>query len=84
VNVADKLLEEFVVGEGAEGDEIISGRRLLTADECEELKSHCTLKFECASNPGISWSFPCDDSHQNLHDALLAVGNASGRVSIWR
>jgi len=40
VNVSDKLLEEFVLGD--EGDEIISGNRLLTTQECEELKSHCT------------------------------------------
>jgi hypothetical protein len=50
VNVADKLLEEFVLGDGAEEDEIISGSRLLTAEECEELKSHCTTKFKCTSN----------------------------------
>ena len=83
MNVTDKLMEEFVLAEEADREEIISGDRPLTTQQCEELKAHCTSHFDCASKLGMSWSFPCDVSRENPRDALVAVGSASGRVSIW-
>ena len=67
-----------------DAEDILSGEKLLSPEQCNALKAHCSTMYMNDIDLGITWSPLNNTSSKRPHEVFLAVGNALGEISLWK